>query len=81
VVVPSAVPDGAISPSLPQAVDDGATPAFTVTADPFHRLVGGTCGGALVGSTYTTNPVLADCTVIASFLANNIFASSFETPP
>ena len=36
-----------------------------VTATP----VGGSCGGTLAGSTYTTNAVIADCTVIASFVA------------
>ncbi|MGN6519457.1 MAG: InlB B-repeat-containing protein, partial [Dokdonella sp.] len=62
--------NGAISPSTPQTVNDGATTAFTLTPDPgYHILtpVGGTCGGSLVGSTYTTNAVTADCTVVASF--------------
>lgn len=36
---------------------------FTVTP------IGGTCGGSLSGTTFTTAPVTADCTVIASFTA------------
>lgn len=31
--------------------------------------VGGTCGGSLSGNTFTTDPVIADCTVVASFTA------------
>ncbi|MEQ1597493.1 MAG: DUF11 domain-containing protein, partial [Casimicrobium sp.] len=31
--------------------------------------IGGTCGGTLAGGTFTTSPVTADCTVIASFTA------------
>ncbi|MBP6528679.1 MAG: hypothetical protein KA260_01070 [Burkholderiales bacterium] len=31
--------------------------------------IGGTCGGTLTGGTFTTLPVTADCTVIASFAA------------
>ncbi|WP_199222695.1 InlB B-repeat-containing protein, partial [Dokdonella fugitiva] len=62
--------NGTISPSTPQTVNDGATTAFTLTPDPGYHIitpVGGTCGGSLAGNTYTTNPVTADCTVIASF--------------
>ncbi|HEU4612087.1 MAG TPA: choice-of-anchor Q domain-containing protein [Kofleriaceae bacterium] len=60
---------GSISPSTPQTVTSGATTSFTLTpAANWHILgVGGTCGGSLVGNTYTTNAVAADCTVVADF--------------
>jgi hypothetical protein len=33
----------------------------------YTAAVGGTCGGSLVGSTYTTNAITASCTVAATF--------------
>jgi hypothetical protein len=61
--------NGTISPSTAQTVNHGATIAFTLAPSAnFHVAnVAGTCGGSLVGNTYTTNAVNADCTVIASF--------------
>src|SRR5690606_37715528 len=58
---------GTISPSTPQTVDDGDTATFTLAADAGYEIdgVGGTCGGTLTGSTYVTDAVTADCTVIA----------------
>ncbi|MBC7710654.1 MAG: hypothetical protein H7203_11360, partial [Rhizobacter sp.] len=50
----------------------GAAGTVTITPNAGFATVipvGGSCGGALAGSTYTTNPVTADCTVIASFVA------------
>ena len=47
-----------------------------VTATP----VGGTCGGTLAGTTYTTNPVVADCTVIASFVAIPLTPTAVVSP-
>jgi Fibronectin type III domain len=68
-VTPSAGANGAISPNTVQSVVSGATTAFTVTPNAgFSASVAGTCGGTLVGSTYTTNAIAADCTVIASFV-------------
>lgn len=59
---------GNISPGTVQAVDQGSTTSFTVTPNTgYTASVGGSCGGALVGTTYTTDPVTADCTVIAGF--------------
>jgi autotransporter-associated beta strand protein len=67
-VTPSAGSGGTIAPNTPQVVAPNATVAFTVTANPgYSASVGGTCGGNLVGTTYTTNPVIANCTVVASF--------------
>jgi hypothetical protein len=67
-VTPSAGANGSITPSAPQTVNSGSTQAFTVTPDSgFTASVGGSCGGSLVGSTFTTSPVTANCTVDASF--------------
>ncbi|MBU0484074.1 MAG: Ig-like domain repeat protein [Proteobacteria bacterium] len=68
-VTPSAGADGAISPSSDQLVGQNQTIAFTLTPDPGYMIdtTGGTCGGNLVGQTYTTDPVIADCTVNATF--------------
>lgn len=67
-VTPSAGAGGTISPSTPQTVNSGSTTAFTVTPNAgYTASVGGTCGGALVGTTYTTNAITADCTVAATF--------------
>jgi hypothetical protein len=67
-VAPSAGPHGSIAPSSPQTVAMGTTARFTVTPDPgYQASVAGSCGGTLVGNGYTTNSVIADCTVAASF--------------
>ena len=69
-VTPSAGTNGTISPSTPQLILNGATANFTVTpALGFSATVAGTCGGTLVGTTYTTNPITGLCSVIASFAA------------
>jgi hypothetical protein len=61
--------NGTIAPSTPQTVNDGTTASFTLTPSGGFHIAGvtGSCGGSLAGSVYTTNPVSADCTVIASF--------------
>jgi len=67
-VTPSAGANGSISPNTPQPVSGGARATFTVAANGgYVASVGGTCGGYLSGTTYTTNPVSGNCTVIASF--------------
>ncbi len=67
-VTPSAGSNGSITPNTPQTVSGGATTMFTVTPDAgYTASVGGTCGGALAGTTYTTNAITADCTVDATF--------------
>ncbi|QNP49137.1 hypothetical protein [Diaphorobacter aerolatus] len=74
-VTPSAGAHGAISPSAVQATPYGSTAAFTVTPAPgYSASVGGTCGGSLSGSVYTTGPIAADCTVNASFVALPVFS-------
>jgi hypothetical protein len=61
--------NGAISPSSPVTINDGATTNFTLTPDSGYVIdsVDGTCGGSLADDVFTTDPVTADCTVIAIF--------------
>ncbi len=60
--------EGTIAPATPQTVDDGDTTSFTITPAAHYAIadVSG-CGGTLVGDTYTTGPVSADCTVAVTF--------------
>jgi hypothetical protein len=59
--------NGSIGP-VAQTIRYGYTATFLVTPDPgYIASVTSTCGGALIGNTYTTNPVTADCQVTASF--------------
>jgi hypothetical protein len=70
-VTPSAGANGTITPATPQTVAHGGTLAFTVTPSlGYAPVVGGTCGGSLVGNTFTTNPITANCTVAATFTAS-----------
>ncbi|QIL74307.1 hypothetical protein G7048_27995 (plasmid) [Diaphorobacter sp. HDW4B] len=73
-VTPQAGPNGSISPASPQAQTYGSKASFTVTPQSgYSAAVGGTCGGALSGSTYTTEAIAADCTVVATFAALPVF--------
>lgn len=72
---------GSISPSGAQLIEDGLTTAFSLLADPGYAVsaVGGSCGGTLSGTTFTTAPVHADCTVDVTFApADIIFADGFD---
>jgi uncharacterized repeat protein (TIGR01451 family) len=68
-VTPSAGAGGSISPATGQSVIHGNTTSFTLTPTIGFAIdtVGGTCGGSLSGSSYTTNTITADCSVIANF--------------
>ncbi len=67
-VTSSKTGNGIISPETTQSFNHNDTTTFTVTPDSGYSVsMSGTCGGALVGTTYTTAPVTADCTVIATF--------------
>ncbi len=79
-VTPAPGPHGSMTPSTPQTVPENGTIGFTVTPDPNYAIdtVGG-CGVTLTGSTYTTAPVTADCTVAATFKPDDIiFADGFD---
>jgi len=57
--------NGSLNPGGNVQVLSGDSQAFSVTVYPPHILdsVGGTCGGTLVDSTYTTTAITQDCTV------------------
>jgi hypothetical protein len=76
-VTASAGTGGSISPAN-ATVTDGETTSFTVTPNEHYSISGvaGTCGGTLSGSTYTTAPVTADCTVEASFVIDSYTVST-----
>jgi|GEM_PF-3122320 len=70
-VTPSATGSGTISPSQVVVVIPNTSASFTVTPSSGYSVnMGGTCGGNLTGTTYTTLAVGQDCTVAASFTAN-----------
>jgi Divergent InlB B-repeat domain len=82
IVTPStADTNGSINPNTAQTVASGNTTTFTVTPNTGFNIatVNGTCGGALTGNSFTTNPITADCTVIASFVA--VSATTFTVTP
>lgn len=60
---------GTILPNLPQEVTQGDSIPFTLTpGSNFHvGAVTGSCGGSLVGNTFTTAAVMTDCSVIVRF--------------
>ncbi len=67
-VTPVAGAGGSIAPDTPQKVEEGDTISFEVSANSGFLIDTVTgCGGTLVGDTYTTGPITADCTVTASF--------------
>jgi hypothetical protein len=71
-VTPSATTaNGRISPDVVQTVATGSRSVFTLIPNAGFVVSGvsGTCGGTLVGNTFTTNPITAACTVIAAFAA------------
>jgi hypothetical protein len=69
-VTASAGTGGSISPAS-RAVNHGETTNFTVTPATGYNIgsVSG-CNGSLSGSTYTTGPITAACTVTSSFVLN-----------
>ena len=79
-VTPSSGANGSISPNTPQQVASGFTTQFTVTPDTgYTASVGGTCGGSLVGTTYTTNAITANCTVVATFSPTPVTPTTFKS--
>lgn len=78
VVKPLAGAHGSINPDALQAVASGQSVTFSVIPDAtYTATVSGTCGGGLIGTTYITNAVTADCTVLVNFI-DRIFADGFE---
>jgi hypothetical protein len=76
---------GDIAPLGEQQVVWNQTAEFTLAAADGYMSdgVSGTCGGSLDGLTFTTDPITAGCTVVASFKLKPdlIFDHSFEDPP
>lgn len=69
-VTPSAGANGTMTPNTPQTVNYNGTTSFTVTPNTGYSIGSVTgCGGTLSGSTYTTGPIAANCTVSATFVA------------
>lgn len=67
-VTPSAGANGTISPNTAQTVLHGGRVTFTLMPSGGYAAgVGGTCGGSLIGNTFTTNAITADCSVDAQF--------------
>jgi len=67
-VTPTAGANGTIDPAVPQLVTRGGTTSFTFDPADDYRVDTVTgCGGTLVGGTYTTGPINADCTVNVTF--------------
>ncbi|MCC7114772.1 MAG: hypothetical protein IT520_10365 [Burkholderiales bacterium] len=57
----------------PQTKSYNETATFTVTAPAGSHTTGASgCGGSLAGSTFTTGPITANCTVTASFAPNTM---------
>lgn len=75
---------GSISPAS-ATVSGGGTAQFTVTANSGYDLGSLTgCGGSLIGTTYTTGAIVADCTVTASFTPHSpqsVDATAFQINP
>jgi Leucine-rich repeat (LRR) protein len=74
--------NGSISPFNVQVVLIGSQSVFTLTPDAgfIASNVTGTCGGTLVGNTFTTNPITVACTVIAAFAAAPVQGEAVAVP-
>ncbi len=76
---------GSISPDTPQSVEENASAVFEILPNPGFSIdaVTGSCGGNLVDTSYTTNPITADCNVEASFTdqGDEVFMDQFEVKP
>lgn len=79
-VTPSASTNGSISPATAQVVAMNTQASFTVTPQAGHAAVGGTCGGNLSGSTYTTNFITGACTVEVNFVPTTYAIATSASP-
>ena len=80
-VSPSAGSGGSISPNTPISIGYGVYLTFNASADPGFRLAefSGSCGGSRLGSSFTTEPVTQNCTVVANFMGSGTVAPSAPT--
>jgi hypothetical protein len=70
-VTSSAGSGGTINPSGTFSVNYGATKSFTIAPSSDYNIatpIGGSCGGILNGSSYTTKAITGNCTVTATFV-------------
>jgi hypothetical protein len=71
-ITPSATGSGSISPTGPVPVNCGCSKTLAVTPNKgYTAVMGGTCGGTLSGTTYTTKPITANCSVSANFVQSS----------
>ncbi len=74
--VSTSVANGSITPANAVAAD-GMTTTFGIFPNIGHHIVSVTgCGGSLVGGTYTTGPITADCTVTATIAINTYIVTA-----
>ncbi len=67
VTITGQIENGTISPSETQIINKGKTIEFTVTANSgYYPHISG-CGGSLVGTKFTIDPVVDNCTITLSF--------------
>lgn len=80
-VTPIASAGGGLSPGVPMQVAAGEKAEFTLLPNAGYGIqsVASSCGGALAGDVFTTEPVHANCTVEAAFFDDRIFASGFDS--
>ncbi len=68
-VTPADAINGSITPSTPLSANWGASLTFTITPDDGYQIESVTgCDGTLSGTSFTTGPVTADCSVSATFI-------------
>ena len=84
-VTASSTEGGEISPEGSTAVGSGESLSFILIPVPGMEpsAVEGTCGGTLDGLSFTTDPVVADCTVNASFHGEDVGPAPYcsDIPP
>lgn len=78
-ITPSATAGGSITPAAAQQVGYNSQAVFSLSPATGYSIeaVGGSCGGTLSGTSFTTAPVATDCTVDASFVLNQ-YSVSFD---
>ena len=75
-ITPTVSGGGTIEPAN-ITVKHGTTATFTVTAETgYTASIGGTCGGSLMGPTYTTGAITSNCTETITFIGNGTCGSN-----
>ncbi len=73
---------GRVSPNRAVKVIAGSNMQFTLSPDPgYSASVSGTCGGTLVGNTFTTDAVSNDCSVEVDYISGDDNGCSFYVLP